>query len=92
MNYDWRNAGNLQVLTKKLMPTDNMIITESVYVTGDSEQRFFSMQKDEIEYELKPANGGFFFSKLAEGLQFDAFASHNPEVNTHNIHLSIRKE
>ena len=55
----------MKVLTKKLMPTDNMIITESVYVTGDSEQKFFSLQKDEIGYELKPVNGGFAFSKQA---------------------------
>lgn len=74
------------------MPTDNMIITESVYVTGDSERKFFSLQKDEIAYELKPADGGFVFSKQTEGLQFDAFASHNNESNTHNIHLSIRKD
>jgi hypothetical protein len=56
-NYDWRNAGNLKILTKRLMPTDNLIITESIYVVGDSQSKILNMEKDGAFYELKSVKG-----------------------------------
>lgn len=56
-NYDWRKAGNLKILNKKMMPTDNLIITESILVAGDAQNKIINMQKDDTLYELKSIKG-----------------------------------
>jgi hypothetical protein len=35
------------------MPTDNLIITESTLIAGDSQHKIINMQKDDTLYELK---------------------------------------
>jgi hypothetical protein len=47
----------LKILTKRLMPTDNLIITESIYVVGDSQSKILNMEKDGAFYELKSVKG-----------------------------------
>jgi hypothetical protein len=34
-DYNWREAGNLKILSKKMMPTDNSVLSESTYSCGD---------------------------------------------------------
>jgi len=35
-DYNWRDAGNLKILNKRMMPTDNSVIVESSYCSGDT--------------------------------------------------------
>lgn len=40
-----------------MMPTDNLIITESILVAGDAQNKIINMQKDATLYELKSIKG-----------------------------------
>jgi hypothetical protein len=56
------------------MPTDNVIITESIFVTGDSQHKILNLQKDETFYELKALKNQNIFSKETAEFHFDAIA------------------
>lgn len=51
-DYGWRSAGNLKILSKKMMPTDNMIISEGTYICGDAESRLITLSRDNVQYGL----------------------------------------
>lgn len=57
-DYDWRDAGNLKILSKKMMPTDNTVISENLLTCGDTESRLITLTKDDIQYGLHELKGG----------------------------------
>jgi hypothetical protein len=73
------------------MPTDNMIITESVFIAGDTHHKILSLQKDEVGYELKSIKGDHIFSKHSEGMHLDAFTQQSGEGTSKKVLLSVRK-
>jgi hypothetical protein len=59
-----------------MMPTDNMIITESVFSTGDEERSLVTLTKEDVNYGLrKTANSTFLFWKAYHNLTLYAFIS-----------------
>ena len=45
LDYDWREAGNLGVLRKQIIPTDNMLISEWQFRSGDSTSKIITLSK-----------------------------------------------
>jgi hypothetical protein len=41
-----------------MMPTDNTVISESVYCCGDTENRLISLSKDNVQYGLQEISEG----------------------------------
>lgn len=73
------------------MPTDNMIITEEQYVSGDEEHKIIKIQKGEISYHLKSKENVNVFTKHTPQLNIDAFIHKNQE-NQEKAILCVREK
>lgn len=59
-----------------MMPTDNMIITESLFSTGDQDTTLITLTKEDINYGLRnTAQNTFLFWKAYYNLSVYAYIS-----------------